>query len=1158
MSEVPIISYLHYLHEVSRRITQRGGFESIPTTKAKQPLPCSIIDDDNNDERERFLAEAKNLLKGGDKGLFVGFGLVIGKADFATGGRSKQRSVLAPVLVARAELSGDEDAAPSSRAISFEVDWDSLALNIDLMTLLLTGSADYDREAEDSYYTASISQITLDKLAELEDQVAQDSEDETVRSDLLAGGSRAIGYLSTAVELLPQAPKIRVSEKGETIRQILENARGAGLTVHAQAFLFFAPIPNQLSTTVALHKLREECERGGLKSELLNDLMGSALTQDPTVAPPAHTTKCCCRECRNPINDDLLEKAIDRLPMSLSENQRRAICDAWTHRLSYVQGPPGTGKSHTITAIMLSAALLGQRVLMVSHKPEAVAIVRRKVNELLGAVGDCTFVIEASPAKKNRDAVRMLLQNVVTDAKKRGMDQRIRKLQQEVDARGKEMAEYSRTLADVMQYISWELEQDRLFVDGHERFLTERRLFASAFDIPERDLSKLPKPSRPDLWSQRLGVARMVVTDTGTDGASRARLLSVKLFFCAAMKHLSADRARLRLGLGSIDYLDQLAQLAETNACVTRLRARQNLQQLQGLRRRAVHLEHCLGVARRESLQLSYRLHVAKASSEEAVLKAIEGYDKALHYTKAYHKIDKALREVAVAQMTEAFPLWVGEMRHLGHFLPFQAGLFDLVIVDEASQVNIAEIIPAIARGARLCVVGDTKQLGLDSVGLFALNPKFEELCWIRAFKDSKSSVTLHDAEGKSLRVSKNSILDFVTSPERLSSIPKTTLNEHFRSVPQLAKFTSEQFYREVGGLLLMRETPSNVQRPCFRYVPVKDGKRVEGKGKAVPQEATAVIRIMKSLIRGDDNDGLFMDGVKEELPLLSSYPPTIGVLCFLTDQRDYIRDLVNNVFNQEERDACCILVGTTEEFQGNEREVMILTLGLDAATGYAKAFYENLRRFNVATSRATEFTYLVTGAIPSSADLLKRYLQHFGVKYSTTEMPIGEAVPVEGSVCNPYWTYHPISRESEFECRVDDYLERFIQLKKADGIDICRYNQVEACGQKRLDFVLHNRTNGRCCAVEVDGRAHYVSRGRTYSDEHLSRIDILRRAGWSIVHVPYYEWYLRGWLCDGTHPAFAQYIRGFYRELDRTLGIAAERTSLAPGQLDPSSIPIA
>src|SRR5207247_6987207 len=86
------------------------------------------------------------------------------------------------------------------------------------------------------------------------------------------------------------------------------------------------------------------------------------------------------------------------------------------------------------------------------------------------------------------------------------------------------------------------------------------------------------------------------------------------------------------------------------------------------------------------------------------------------------------------SKVIDAFPLWVGQMRHLGEFLPFEPELFDLVVVDEASQVNIAEIIPAFYRGSRICVVGDDKQLGLNSAGLFMLNQKFEEIIWNKHF----------------------------------------------------------------------------------------------------------------------------------------------------------------------------------------------------------------------------------------------------------------------------------------------------------------------------------------------------------------------------------------------------------------------------------------
>jgi very-short-patch-repair endonuclease len=107
-------------------------------------------------------------------------------------------------------------------------------------------------------------------------------------------------------------------------------------------------------------------------------------------------------------------------------------------------------------------------------------------------------------------------------------------------------------------------------------------------------------------------------------------------------------------------------------------------------------------------------------------------------------------------------------------------------------------------------------------------------------------------------------------------------------------------------------------------------------------------------------------------------------------------------------------------------------------------------------------------------------------------------------------------------------------------------FNQVQAsrelgvssCGQKRLDFVLLNVANGACVAVEVDGRDHFTEDGRSYSEAHLERVEVLRRAGWEIVHVPYYRWWRNGWLSDLDDPQFRRTVDGLFAELRSALGL--------------------
>ena len=106
---------------------------------------------------------------------------------------------------------------------------------------------------------------------------------------------------------------------------------------------------------------------------------------------------------------------------------------------------------------------------------------------------------------------------------------------------------------------------------------------------------------------------------------------------------------------------------------------------------------------------------------------------------------------------------------------------------------------------------------------------------------------------------------------------------------------------------------------------------------------------------------------------------PTIGVLSFLTQQRNYIEERLKEEFPEDEWNDYQLFIGTPEEFQGNEKKIIFMTLGLDGTSSWSKGHYENRNRFNVATSRTINFTYLIYGGIPRNADLLKKYLRHFG-----------------------------------------------------------------------------------------------------------------------------------------------------------------------------------
>jgi hypothetical protein len=506
------------------------------------------------------------------------------------------------------------------------------------------------------------------------------------------------------------------------------------------------------------------------------------------------------------------------------------------------------------------------------------------------------------------------------------------------------------------------------------------------------------------------------------------------------------------------------------------------------------------------------------------------------HHARNQTIAGRMMRGISFATLIQTFPLWVGQMRHLGVFLPFEANLFDLVVVDESSQVNIAEIVPAFYRGSRICVVGDDKQLGLNAAGVnFGFGVQFEELIWTRHF--AGSGVLYSQADHRNLLVRKHSILEFIRSLQE-GKAPKTTLDEHFRSLPQLASFTNETFYKPHGeALRLMKEVPTNFHLECF------DSRKVGGTRdpnfKLVQAEIDEVLLWLEKFMlrRHFEQDPLRAHGFPHEPP------PSLGVISFLREQRNAILDAVTDKFSKSDIETFRLLVGTPEEFQGNERDIVLITLGLDGSETRVN-FWNEPRRFNVATSRAIHYTLLIYGGLPKGAHLVRSYLRHFGKAFAAT----GEEEEGHPTVHAYRWVWNrPLHRqrcESKFEHLIADFLEEFVEqhggherIRLSNQVEATDELGVHSCG-KRLDFVMLNTDNGTSVAVEVDGRQHFGLDGRSYSEEHLERVEVLRRAGWNIVHVPYYRWWRNGWLGDGADPQFQATVRELFADLRCALAL--------------------
>ncbi len=145
--------------------------------------------------------------------------------------------------------------------------------------------------------------------------------------------------------------------------------------------------------------------------------------------------------------------------------------------------------------------------------------------------------------------------------------------------------------------------------------------------------------------------------------------------------------------------------------------------------------------------------------------------------------------------LKKAFPCILAGIRDYAEFIPLEKNLFDLIIIDEASQVSIAQALPALVRGKQIIVLGDDKQFSnvkannASKVTNQELRKRVQD-----AFLEERLNGV--DKNGWLTKVKenfdiKNSILKF----SRFIRNYECQLRKHFRCYPEIISYSDKYFY---------------------------------------------------------------------------------------------------------------------------------------------------------------------------------------------------------------------------------------------------------------------------------------------------------------------------------------------------------------------------
>lgn len=412
------------------------------------------------------------------------------------------------------------------------------------------------------------------------------------------------------------------------------------------------------------------------------------------------------------------------------------------------------------------------------------------------------------------------------------------------------------------------------------------------------------------------------------------------------------------------------------------------------------------------------------------------------------------------------------------HSLPSNVGtgrLLDYLIIDEASQVNLAIAVLAMSVARNVIVVGDVHQLPHIATDIGGVGVD--------------SSLSAYDYTRHSVISSLIEVFG--------EGLPRTLLREHYRCDPRIIEFCNRSFY---GGRLLPM--------------------RAQGGGEALAVVRTAPGHHARAHVQGGQTNERERDVVvTEAMPTFASdvRPADVGVVSPFRKQAELIGASLPGV----EAD-------TVHKFQGREKSVVILSTVIDATQSDTPlpAFVDDPRMINVAVSRAQDRLVVVANPdLPEQCTHLRdliSYIEH----QSPSQSVRSDIVSVFDVLYSDYATAltglarkmrgrTPFASEEAVMVVIERLLteERFRRLQM--NYQVFLYNlmptsltltDAEAAfvrHRSSVDFVISDRVTGAVLgAIEVDGFSYHQDDARQRQRDAL-KDSILAKAGVPLLRLP-------------------------------------------------------
>ncbi|MBB5143059.1 AAA domain-containing protein [Desulfovibrio intestinalis] len=703
-------------------------------------------------------------------------------------------------------------------------------------------------------------------------------------------------------------------------------------------------------------------------------------------------------------------------PFGLNQSQKKAVSCALSSRISIIEGPPGTGKTQTILNIIANLVLQGKTVAIAASNNSATDNILEKLAKnnfdffcapLGSGKNKEKFITNQSESYPDISSWRMPAEELAN------LKTAIAILTTELD----EMLEVQNQIAQVRQESS-ELEQ-------------ERKYFVSYLGMKKTQ----SPPQKPKLKGSHKDILNLWIEYENFAEKSRIQGLWFrikKVFF---------------YGWDSFSFLNQPAeQVIPTLQSLFYEIYKKELDD------KRIYLEKKLSGYRFEDKMQEIKLKSTRL---------FKGYIAACYridMPRTLFKKDELYR--SPENFLKEYPVVLSTTHSIRNSLSKKC-MFDYIIIDEASQVDILTGALSFANAKNAIIVGDLMQLPN------VITPQ-----------DMQRSLKIEDKYNieNEYRYTRHSLLSSASSVWQ--KIPKTLLREHYRCHPQIIGFCNKKFYN--NQLVIM--TKDRSEQDVLKLYYTLPGNHAR---KHLNQRQLDVIKgeILPELAAPDDSTGI-----------ITPY-----------------RAQANALSNQEQTSE--LESDTVHKYQGREKENIIIST-VDDKIG---EFADNPNLLNVAVSRAIRRLRVVVSPDAdnentNTGDLIKYIRRH------NFEVVQSEISSIFDLLYKQYAQkrlellkkYKSIS-EYDSENLANTLIEKVLVEKSFSKLDFtCHYplskllHNVDRLLEKQrkyalhpathVDFIIFNKMDKMpILAIEIDGTSYHKEGSIQYARDRM-KDEILKR----------------------------------------------------------------